>query len=301
MLTAEPERSRMRAQLLEALQESDQLQDCRCKSLEPVGSGSTWRGTLSDGRCLFIKLASPAMLNVESQGLLALKSWADPELLMIPDPLGLFPVGECAALLLPWLDFVRGDQFALGRGLARLHRASAANGVGRFGWDENGFIGLGPQPAGWCTSWGKAFVSLRLQPQLQLASRWGLNLHQQEGLISAVQSWLDQHEPRPCLVHGDLWAGNASMLADNRGVLIDPACWWADREVDLAMTHLFGGFNQRFYEGYEKEWPLDQNHEKRVLTYNLYHLLNHANLFGGSYKDQCLMALDTMRSILLGS
>ena len=239
------------------------------------------------------------MLKVESRGLRSLKHWADPALLLIPDPLGMVPVGELAALILPWLDFGRGDQYELGRGLARLHRTSADAGMDRFGWDEEGFIGLGPQPAGWLSSWGDAFVTLRLTPQLQLASSWGLALDQLEPLLAATRVWLDQHQPLSCLVHGDLWGGNASVLADERGALIDPACWWADREVDLAMTRLFGGFSARFYQGYQQEWPLDSNYQDRIDVYNLYHLLNHANLFGGSYKQQCLTAISAMRSMLL--
>ena len=239
------------------------------------------------------------MLKVESRGLRSLKHWADPALLLIPDPLGMVPVGELAALILPWLDFGRGDQYELGRGLARLHRTSADAGMDRFGWDEEGFIGLGPQPAGWLSSWGDAFVTLRLTPQLQLASSWGLALDQLEPLLAATRVWLDQHQPLSCLVHGDLWGGNASVLADERGALIDPACWWADREVDLAMTRLFGGFSARFYDGYQQEWPLDANYQDRIDVYNLYHLLNHANLFGGSYKKQCLTAISAMRSMLL--
>lgn len=290
----------MRRQLLEALQnDCGQLQGCECKTLEPAGSASTWRADLSDGRSLFLKLASPAMLHVEARGLRSLKHWADPELLLIPDPLGVVPVGERAALILPWLESGRGDQHQLGRGLALLHRASADAGLDRFGWDEEGFIGLGPQPAGWLPSWGDAFVSLRLIPQLQLASNWGLALDPLEPLLAATRVWLDQHQPEPCLVHGDLWGGNASVLVDGRGALIDPACWWADREVDLAMTHLFGGFSARFYEGYQQEWPLNPHHDDRIVVYNLYHLLNHANLFGGGYQKKCLTAIDAMRSMLL--
>ena len=239
------------------------------------------------------------MLKVEARGLRFLKQWADPELLLIPDPLGVVPVGKNAALILPWLDSGRGDQYDLGRGLALLHRRSADAGIDRFGWDEEGFIGLGPQPAGWLTSWGDAFVTLRLTPQLQLASTWGLALDQLEPLLAAIRVWLDQHQPHPCLVHGDLWGGNASVLPDGRGVLIDPACWWADREVDLAMTRLFGGFSTRFYEGYQREWPLNPSCDERIEVYNLYHLLNHANLFGGAYQQKSLMALAAMRSLLL--
>ena len=165
---------------MEALQnDCAELQGCQCKTLEPVGSASTWRADLSDGRSLFLKLASPAMLKVEARGLRSLKHWADPALLFISDPLGMVPVGELAALILPWLDFGRGDQYGLGRGLARLHRTSADAGMDRFGWDEEGFIGLGLQPAGWLTDWGDAFVRLRLiilttiRPVAPFCAGWG--------------------------------------------------------------------------------------------------------------------------------
>ena len=92
-------------------------------------------------------------------------------------------------------------------------------------------------------------------------------------------------------MHGDLWGGNAGVLADGRGALIDPACWWADREVDLAMTHLFGGFGRSFYQAYEQEWSLPLGASDRRMIYNLYHLLNHANLFGGGYGRQCREAI----------
>ncbi|MEC9028839.1 MAG: fructosamine kinase family protein, partial [Cyanobacteriota bacterium] len=103
----------------------------------------------------------------------------------------------------------------------------------------------------------------------------------------------------PSLVHGDLWSGNANVLSDGRGVLLDPATWWADREVDLAMTQLFGGFSQDFYIGYENVWPLPADASKRVEVYNLYHLINHANLFGGSYRSQSQAILNRLASWLL--
>ena len=107
--------------------------------------------------------------------------------------------------------------------------------------------------------------------------------------------WLNRHAPQPCLVHGDLWAGNAAVLEDGRGLLIDPASWWADREVDLAMTQLFGGFTRRFWEGYQQEWPLDDGAEQRIEVLNLYHVLNHANLFGGGYQQQSRNILKELR------
>jgi len=183
--------------------------------------------------------------------------------------------------------------------LALLHRASADGGPGCFGWDQDGFIGLGPQPRGWRENWGQAFTELRLRPQFHLARTWGLDAQEWEPLLQPIAAWLNRHAPEPCLVHGDLWSGNAAVLADGRGLLIDPASWWADREVDLAMTCLFGGFSRRFMEGYSSEWPLPAGAEERVDVLNLYHLVNHANLFGGGYQQQSRGILETLRLRLL--
>jgi fructosamine-3-kinase len=110
-----------------------------------------------------------------------------------------------------------------------------------------------------------------------------------------VAGWLNGHGAEPCLVHGDLWSGNAGLLASGGGALFDPAVYRGDREVDLAMAQLFGGFPTAFFKGYEQEWPLPTGHRQRRELYNLYHLLNHANLFGGSYWDQ---AERSIRSLL---
>ena len=142
---------------------------------------------------------------------------------------------------------------------------------------------------------GERRSRLRLRPQLELARDWGLVETDWEPLLSPVMDWLNRHAPQPCLVHGDLWAGNAAVLDDGRGLLIDPATWWADREVDLAMTQLFGGFTRRFWEGYQQEWPLDDGAEQRIEVLNLYHVLNHANLFGGGYQQQSRSTLKALR------
>ena len=261
--------------------------------------GSSWRVSLSDGQALFVKVAHSANLRAEQSGLQALRGWADLSLIEVPQVLGCLPLSGQSALVMAWCEFSSGDQFSLGRGLALLHRASADGGPGCFGWDQDGFIGLGPQPRGWRENWGQAFTELRLRPQFHLARKWGLDAQEWEPLLQPIAAWLNRHAPEPCLVHGDLWAGNAAVLADGRGLLIDPASWWADREVDLAMTRLFGGFSRRFMEGYCSEWPLSAGSEERVDVLNLYHLLNHANLFGGGYQQQSRGILKTLRLALL--
>ena len=289
----------MREQLEQALTAAgDLLAGRQIVDLSTVGGGSvgsSWRVMLSNGDALFVKVARPDKLMAEQSGLEALRQWADPDLIEVPEVLAHLRLGERSALVMAWWSPGRGDQFQLGRGLARLHQRSAQSHPSRFGWGQDGFIGLGPQPGGWCESWGEAFTRLRLRPQLELARYWGLVGSDWEPLLSPLMNWLNQRESQPCLVHGDLWAGNAAVLDDGRGLLIDPASWWADREVDLAMTELFGGFTSRFREGYQQEWPLDDGAEQRIEVLNLYHVLNHANLFGGGYKQQCRSTLEALR------
>ena len=263
----------------------------------------SWRLWLEDGRSFFAKAGDASLeplLLAEANGLMSLREWADPAVLVVPAPL--MPakrLGSDVVLLLPWLDLCAGDQSQLGKGLALLHQVSAADHPGRFGWPSDGFIGAGPQPGGWRGSWGEAFVELRLRPQLRLAAAWGMQAEESEPLLEALVQRLDLHQPVPSLVHGDLWGGNAAVLPDSRGVLIDPAAWWADREVDLAMTRMFGGFSRSFYEAYEKVWPLDETSDSRIDIYNLYHLINHANLFGGSYQRQAMQRIkDLIRQMI---
>jgi fructosamine-3-kinase len=113
-------------------------------------------------------------------------------------------------------------------------------------------------------------------------------------LLEGAAAWLGGHGAEPCLVHGDLWSGNAALTADGRGAIFDPAVYRGDREVDLAMARLFGGFPAAFFDGYGAEWPLPADHHRRVDLYNLYHLINHANLFGGSYHGQCQVTIDLL-------
>ena len=262
------------------------------QTVEPVSGGcihQAWSLTLEGGQRLFAKSGGPeamALFRVEAEALEALHDFADPKLLVVPRPRAIAQLTHGSVLLLPWLDLGGGDQRALGRGLARLHRTSAEASPGRFGWHRDGFIGAGPQPGGWKDAWGDCFVELRLVPQLNRLAGRGHAAGVDAALLECLKQVLNRHNPSPSLVHGDLWGGNAGTLMDRRGSLFDPASWWADREVDLAMTRLFGGFGADFYAGYAEEYPTSIDSDERVEIYNLYHLLNHANLFGGGYVDQ---------------
>ncbi len=179
------------------------------------------------------------------------------------------------------LDLKRdGDWAALGRMLATLHRQSGP----RFGWHRDNWIGRSPQANAWADDWNEFWWTRRLEPQLRRA-----------GLAADfLRNALRDHRPAPSLLHGDLWSGNAGFI-DEGPVLFDPAVYYGDREADLAMTELFGGFAPDFYAAYKAAFPLDAGYEQRKPLYNLYHLLNHLNLFGGGYRAQVEATLGLLR------
>jgi fructosamine-3-kinase len=185
-----------------------------------------------------------------------------------------------AFILLEQLELRRsGDWREMGRALALLHRQTGP----RFGWPRDNYIGLAPQVNTWKDDWSEFFIECRLRPQ---ASRARVDLPE-----AAVRALLKDHTPAPSLLHGDLWSGNAGFVAQGP-VVFDPAVYYGDREADLAMTELFGGFPPEFYEGYG---PVDAGYERRKHAYNLYHLLNHLNLFGGGYRAQVEATLRLLR------
>jgi len=272
--------------------------------IDPVAGGcihKAWRLELTDGKKLFAKTASRddfQKLHFEASGLEILKKFSTENLLEIPEPLLLGKLKDHSFLILPWLNLGIGNQKILGRGLAMLHKSSSIKNPSNFGWNVDGFIGSGPQISGWRKNWGECFVDLRLRPQLKLAYQWGVRISDWEQLLSSITKYLNNHQPIPCLVHGDLWSGNISFKKNGRAIIFDPAVWWADREVDLAMTKLFGGFSDDFYKEYESVWPLSCTAKERIDIYNLYHLLNHGNIFGGSYKNQCLAQMQIIKNTI---
>jgi len=288
---------------------------------QPVGGGCihrAWRLRLETSgpgpTCLFAKTNRPEalpLLEAEADGLAALAAAAEGSGLVVPQPLALGLVGGEAVLVLPWLDLglapgadpVR-TWAAVGAGLARLHRRSLVaplgpgDRLGAFGWWRDNAIGTAPQANGWMGNWSRFWAERRLAPQLETLALSGRALEGADALLGRLDELLAGHEPEACLVHGDLWSGNLDGLGSASqpglvgaplavGALFDPASYRGDREVDLAMARLFGGVPQAFFDGYGQEWPLPRGHEQRVSLYNLYHLLNHANLFaGGGYRRQ---------------
>lgn len=171
---------------------------------------------------------------------------------------------------------------ALGQGLAAIHRTTA----GAYGFDHDNFVGLLPQPNGWSESWISFYRERRLVPQLEIAARLGRLTPERrtlsERLLDRLPRWIDDTAVRPALVHGDLWHGNWLDTVDGPA-LIDPAAYYGDREMDLAMASLFGGFSEAFWRAYEEAYPLLPGHEERRPLYQLYYLLIHLNIFGEQY------------------
>lgn len=224
----------------------------------------------------------PGMFNAESKGLQLLYQ---PNVIRIPHVIGVGEEGSFQFLLLEFIEqksSIKNYWQQLGERLANLHRQQAD----KFGLDHNNYIGSLPQFNNQETSWINFFIEQRLNVQLRLAidsrsveSTW---IKKFESLYTKLKTLLP--EESPSLVHGDLWSGN--LITDEKGepCLIDPAVHYGNREADLAMTKLFGGFKLEFYDCYNEFFPLQKGYEKRMDIYNLYPLLVHVNLFGGSYK-----------------
>ena len=174
----------------------------------------------------------------------------------------------------------------LGQQLAKLHRHTQK----QFGWHRDNTIGLTPQRNDQSADWMVFFREHRLQFQLELAAANGFGgelLELGAQLCEQLDKLFDDYDPAASLLHGDLWGGNWGNV-DGEPVVFDPAVYYGDRETDIAMTRLFGGFGQAFYEAYESDWPMQQGHEARLKLYQLYHVLNHLNLFGRGYLQQAL-------------
>jgi protein-ribulosamine 3-kinase len=191
-------------------------------------------------------------------------------------------------IVLEHLELAPGNDRSLrdlGRGLARLHRVTS----GRYGWHRENTVGATPQINTWTDDWIAFWRERRLGYQLRLAAsrgRSGRLTASGERLLEKLPAFFKDYAPPPSLLHGDLWSGNTGMTESGEPVIYDPAVYYGDREADLAMTELFGGFPPSFYDAYRNEYPPEPGYKTRKHLYNLYHVLNHLNLFGGSYGAQ---------------
>lgn len=235
----------------------------------------------------FVKLNQASVLGMFEAEALGLEQMAATKTIKVPQPIGTGIADNYSYIVLEWLEFARGTPgnswLEMGRQLAAMHKAG---GNEQFGWNRPNTIGSTPQINPWTDSWADFFAESRMGYQLKLAKRRGGHFLNEGEFVKAVKEILSTRQPQPSLVHGDLWSGNAAVMESGEPVILDPATYYGDREVDIAMTELFGGFPAAFYRGYEEVWPLDEGYQHRKTLYNLYHVLNHFNLFGGGYESQ---------------
>ncbi|MBO6573267.1 MAG: fructosamine kinase family protein [Balneola sp.] len=236
---------------------------------------------LSDGKSLFLKWNSSAyeyMFEAESKGLKILSD-ANTDLL-IPDVVEAGKDFLLLSLLVPGSENSE-SAYNFGTELAKLHKHSADT----FGLDHDNFIGKLPQSNHQLQNWADFFVSERIEPQIKLGIQSGKFENNLIRIVDAFHKTVQDLFPneQPALLHGDLWSGNYMFTKSGAASIYDPAVYYGHREMDIAMTRLFGGFSSDFYEGYNSEYPLADGFEGRVELCNLYPILVHANLFGGGY------------------
>ncbi|MDP1997438.1 MAG: fructosamine kinase family protein [Gallionella sp.] len=275
-----------------------------------VGGGSinqAYRLEGTDGSRYFLKLNDARHLPMFIAEAAGLDAIAATHTLRVPQPVAYGTANSHSFLVLEHLELSsRGDAKLLGEQLAALHRCASPplpcrERVGErvdtlhsrtsfcFGFTQDNFIGTTPQPNEWKDNWIDFWHEQRLGFQLRCAAQNGYGGKLQslgEKLLEVLPAFFAGYTPQPALLHGDLWSGNHAFLADGTPVIFDPATYYGDRECDLAMTELFGGYTADFYAAYRAAYPLDAGYAVRKDLYNLYHILNHANLFGGGYERQ---------------
>ncbi|MCL2886747.1 MAG: fructosamine kinase family protein [Betaproteobacteria bacterium] len=265
------------------------------RAATPVVGGdinTAYRLDGADGARYFLKLNEKRRLPMfvaEAAGLAVL---AAAGAVRVPAAIAHGCAGGRSFLVLEYLEFTaHGNARLLGEQLAALHRCTA----GRFGFDHDNFIGSTPQANGWRDNWIDFWREQRLGPQLRLAAGYDESLCTLgAALLARLPDFFTDYEPRASLLHGDLWGGNHAFTADGAPVIFDPAPYYGDRESDLAMTELFGGYEPDFYAAYHAAWPLHPGYARRKMLYKLYHILNHAHLFGGGYARQAETMMRTL-------
>ena len=274
---------------------SQSYADTTILSTAPVGGGcihQAYKIETTNGP-FFIKWNShlpPGIFTSEAHGLSLLRDAGavrTPEVIFISDNAS---VSGLEFILMEWIDSVpQGyDPALLGEKLAALHCTLSPTQM--VGLNNDNFIGMTPQINHWSVNWVEFFRDNRLAYQIELAKKNGRmppkRLRKLETLTARLDEFLAKPSPPPSLLHGDLWTGNILGTTGGEPCLIDPAVYYGDREAELAYTELFGGFSERFYQAYQSVLPLEPGYNKRRDIYNLYHLLNHLNIFGEQYGFQ---------------
>ncbi len=256
----------------------------------PVSGGSinTAYRLDGDGRQYFVKINAADRLEMFAAEADGLAEIAAASAMRVPEALVYGADGTNAWLVCEYIAFGarqhRSEEW-MGQQLAEMHRHTAA----QFGWHRDNTIGATLQRNDRTDNWLEFWREKRLGFQLGLLLERGMGdrlATDVEALGEAMPLFFSGYTPGPSLLHGDLWGGNHGYDEQGQPVIFDPAVYYGDREADLAMTELFGGFGPDFYAAYQATWPLDAGYKQRRMLYNLYHIMNHANLFGGGYLHQ---------------
>jgi protein-ribulosamine 3-kinase len=244
------------------------------------------------GQNYFVKLNLLQAKEIFAAEMAGLQELEQANILKVPTPLCWGVAGQYAYIVMEYLtlrrDIVSTNLPKLGQQLAQLHMITRP----QFGWHQDNYLGSTPQINTLTDDWVYFWQHHRLRFQLELAANRGYGSQlqiQAEQLLSEIKHFFVDYQPPASLLHGDLWSGNYGITVESQGnqpVLFDPAVYYGDRETDIALTELFGGFPKSFYDAYQEQWPLDSGYSTRKTLYNLYHILNHLNLFGGAYLKQ---------------
>ncbi|WP_299083087.1 fructosamine kinase family protein [uncultured Paraglaciecola sp.] len=258
-----------------------------------VGDGHHAFKMSSKDQAFFVKTNKKIYLPnfaAEAEGLTHLSST---QLFKVPKVICTGMVSDHSFLVLEHIPINEGDEqswYSFGQALANLHKVHTQ---AMYGWQEDNYIGLTPQANTWQKKWSVFFAEQRIGFVLQLLAEKGHSLGNIDNVVTSVKTLLASHHPTSSMLHGDLWQGNTGFF-NEQPLLYDPAFYFGDRETDLAMTELFGRFPDSFYQGYDDTWPIDQGYQFRKPIYQLYHILNHALLFGGQYIDSAKITLKNL-------
>lgn len=269
-------------------------------SKQSIGGGcinEAYKITGKNGKSWFVKLNQKdglAMFKAEQKGL---QEMVNTKTIRVPNPVCAGVAEKNAYLVMEYIELTSSstDSVKLGQQLAAMHQVTRD----QFGWDIENTIGSTSQINIFESSWVEFWQKRRLGFQLTLAARKGCGSHLQrkgEQLMDSLSVFFSDYQPRASLLHGDLWGGNCSGDSAGNPVIYDPAVYYGDHEADLAMTELFGGFGQTFFSAYAEVLPIDPGYPVRKILYNLYHILNHFNIFGGGYAMQAESMIDRLLS-----
>lgn len=277
--------------LSETLGENTRLQWVR----DLPGGDINRAALISDGNTdWFLKHHANAPDGMFAAEALALSEISGQGCIRVPSPIAYGSDGDTAWLVLEYLELTSdGPASLLGEQLAALHSVTHQ----QHGWSRDNYIGSTPQYNTACENWAEFWRDYRLKPQFEVARAAGHGdrlSDRGDRLLENMDQLMDGHQPAASLLHGDLWAGNKAFTTDGQPVIFDPASYYGDRETDIAMTELFGGFTADFYAAYQAHSPLADGYRLRRDLYNLYHMLNHLNLFGGGYLSRCENMIDSL-------